>query len=377
MLAHLTLKEAMTPSAKNAETPASDLIGREVGDGWIITERLPRAGEPDAEDLTGSWFSIGYIASKGGKKAFVKVIDIQRAIEMRTSELSIIDRLKLLTESHSFECAILDVCNKARMDRVVRVLGRGELEPLEGAFPIEIPYIMFELADGGDVRKVVGRSSKVEDAWRFRVLHDVAVGIQQLHGQEIAHQDIKPSNVLIFGGKGSGAKLGDLGRASRRGTEANHDAEYIAGAPRYAPPEQVFGVRPERWEDRREGCDLYHLGSLATFLFAGVTPAAYYAQSLSADMKPKLWGGSGGCDYLTALPLLTSTFTQFAQSIEADLPSWAAPELTQIVLTACNPDYRLRGDPAARRRAGSPVGIETYVSRFDRLAKHANIKTRT
>lgn len=338
-------------------------------------EQIPRPGNAGAEDQTGSWFSIGYIATDGKKKAFVKVIDVQRALESSPG-VPLIERLRRLTEGHTFECAILDICGKARLDRIVRVLSKGELPPPAGSVPaVEIPFIMFELADG-DVRKVVSRANKVEDAWRFRVLHDVAVGIQQLHSQSIAHQDLKPSNVLIFDDDGKGAKIGDLGRASRRGLDAAHDGMAIAGARNYAPPEQVFGVVAERWEDRREGCDLYHLGSLATFLFAGVTPAVHFARTLPDEVKPVLWGGKGLSDYQSALPLLSSTFARFIDSIRKDLPPWAEPELIQILLNACNPDYSKRGDPAARRQVGGAIGIATFVSRFDRLAKRAIVESR-
>lgn len=365
----------MTAPIDANQTAAANLVGTVLKDGWTITKQLPRAGSLGAEELTGAWFSIGYIASDGKKEAFVKVIDVQKAIQMH-SPASLIERLKLLTDSHTFECTILDLCIKARLDRVVRIMAQGEIPAAAGAaMPIAIPYIMFELADG-DVRKIISRTNKIDDAWRFNVLHDVAVGLQQLHGQQIAHQDLKPSNVLLFETGKQGAKIGDLGRASRRGMDAQHDGFQIAGAPNYAPPEQVYGVMPARWEDRREGCDLYHLGSLATFMFAGVTPTIHYVQTLSPAVRPRPWQGNGACDYPTALPLLASSFAGFLAQIQSDLPTWAAPELSQIIVNACNPDFEKRGDPDARRRTGSPIGIETFVSRFDRLAKRAMIESR-
>lgn len=106
---------------------------------------------------------------------------------------------------------------------------------MEGSLPIPLPFIMFELADG-DVRKVIAKASQIDDAWRFNVLHDVAVGLQQLHSKKIAHQDLKPSNVLLFDAEKRGAKIGDLGRASIMGTGASHDQMTIAGAKSYAPP---------------------------------------------------------------------------------------------------------------------------------------------
>jgi serine/threonine protein kinase len=365
----------MSSVPNTPESPAFDLVGQTIADGWLVEKRLPRAGEPGAEDLTGSYFSIGYIATKGNKKAFVKALDVQGVITDRSSGLRIVDRLKQMTDRHTFESVILDICKKARLDRIVELIATDDITLPNAPLGIEVPYIMFELADG-DVRNVIGRSNLIDDAWRFRILHDVAVGIQQLHRNDISHQDIKPSNVLVFSQGPAKAKLGDLGRCSRRGMQAEHDGSDIPGAVRYAPPEQVFGIRPERWEDRREGCDVYHLGSLTAYLFSGVVLSVHLAQELPVDMRPSVWGGKGGCDYETALPSLSTALTDFVRRAGPDFPTWAADELSQIILSACNPDYRLRGDPAARRRTGSPVGIDTYVSRFDRLAKQANVKIR-
>lgn len=357
----------------DSTTSTDNLVGQTFHDGWTIIRKLPKPGTRGAEDLTGSWFSMGYIASKGDKEAFLKVIDVQRAL-IFSPVSTLMERMKLVTDSHGFECSILEICSKAKLDRVVQILAMGELPPPQGTW-IPIPFILFELADG-DVRKIVSRTNKLDDAWRLNVLHNVAVGLQQLHGQQIAHQDLKPSNVLLFDRNDGGAKIGDLGQASRNGMNSNHDGLVIAGATNYAPPEQVFGIIPERWEDRREGCDLYHLGSLVTYIFAGITPTDYYMKTLAEEIRPFMWQGRGTCDYQKALPMLKLSFTAFVVEVGSNFPEWAKNELSQIVINACNPDYTKRGDPDARKRAGSPIGIETFVSRFDRLAKRALVETR-
>jgi eukaryotic-like serine/threonine-protein kinase len=356
--------------------PAFDLVGQTLAGGWLVTQRLPRSGEPGAEHQTGGCFSVGYVATKGARKAFVKALDVQGVIENKASGRTLVERLKEMTDSHTFESAILDVCRKAKLDRVVEVIASDQLELPGSLYGLEVPYIMFEMADG-DIRKAIGASEKIDAAWKFRVLHDVAVGIQQLHRNAISHQDLKPSNVLVFDQGNALAKIGDLGRSSRRGLSANHDGHAVPGAVAYAPPEQIFGITPERWEDRREGCDIYHLGALAAFLFTGVVLSANLAQALPSGMRPFLWGGQSGCDYETALPILKKALTEFVADAQPAFPVWAAEELSQIILTTCDPDYRVRGDATARKRIGNTVGIDAYVSRFDRLAKGAAVKTRT
>lgn len=347
------------------------LVGTTIDGGWTIIEEMPRPGTVGAEDLTGGHFSVGCIVErikdKKTERAFLKVIDVN--VAATTFPGDVMRGLKLATDSYANENAILDICKKARLDRVIRVLAVGQLPAASGG-ALPAPYILFENADG-DLRKLVNRGVAFDTAWKLRVLHDVAVGLQQLHQLKIAHQDLKPSNVLIFNDDGQGAKIGDLGRSSVQGLAAPHDRSTVAGAIAYAPPEQAFGITPARWEDRREGCDLYHLGSLAFFLFTGQVPNEYYRTSLPAEVLPFAWRGLGKTDYATALPFFTAALTEFAAKVSVDFPEWGRDELSQILFYACAPDYEKRGDPDARKRTGSPLGIETFVSRFDRLSRRA------
>jgi eukaryotic-like serine/threonine-protein kinase len=354
----------------------SNLIGSALCDGWEIVAELPRPGSVGASELTGGFFSIGCIAHRptqsGVEKAFVKVIDVARAAHLYPNDF--MKGMQLITSAYSNECSILSVCESARLDRIVRVLGKGQL-PLAVGSLYPLPYIIFEHADG-DLRKLVSASAIFEDAWKLRVLHDVAVGLQQLHQQKIAHQDLKPSNVLVFNNDGEGAKIGDLGRASLQGQIAPHDGPNIAGACAYAPPEQAYGIHATRWEDQREGCDIYHLGSLTCFLLSGRLPNDHFRRHIDRNILPVVWGGLGKSEFNLVLPFLREALTSFVVEIAPDFPLWGRDELSQIVMNTCNPDYEKRGDPGMRSRTGSPLGLDTFVSRFDRLARRALVKTR-
>jgi serine/threonine protein kinase len=208
------------------------------------------------------------------------------------------------------------------------------------------------------------------------MLHHVAVGLQQLHGKNIAHQDLKPSNVLIFEKDDVGAKIADLGRASRNdGSQARHDSDLIAGDPQYAPPEQAYGVRAVEWRDRNEGCDLYHLGALLAFVFTGVTPNSYYAR-LPEAIRPLAWRGTWKGTYEDVVHHIQAAFAEYLDVIRSDFPNWAADELARMVGEMCDPDYARRGHPDARNQAGSPIGLDRYVSRLDTLATEALVKSK-
>jgi len=61
----------------------------------------------------------------------------------------------------------------------------------------------------------------LELTWIFRTLHNIATGLKQLHGQEIAHQDLKPSSLSSGAHRSSFHRLhgmrGEVGSTERSG----------------------------------------------------------------------------------------------------------------------------------------------------------------
>ena len=190
--------------------------------------------------------------------------------------------MEWMTSAYNFEADLLATCS--RMDRVVRALDRGEIT-IEGAEIVPaVAYLIFEEADG-DIRSALDElGSSFDYAWACRMLHHAATGLWQMHGAEMAHQDVKPSNVLTFG-RGL-SKLGDLGRASLRGATAPHDELDCAGDHTYAPPELLYRQVSPDWRARRQACDLYLLGSLTLFVFSGATMTAAILTFLDDGQYP-------------------------------------------------------------------------------------------
>lgn len=354
------------------ENPAKHLEGLDIPDGWKIMERIPNGFEIGG-GRSGGFFSVSYIVERGGERAFLKVFDIGAASQAP----DFVEQLQRVTTQYTHEKMLLDLCQSARLSRIVRALGSGSLAintPEHGTFRIPLSYIIFELANG-DVRGVIDKVGIIEDAWKLEILHHVAVGITQLHGQKVAHQDIKPSNVLIFDKGDEGAKIADLGRASRMGFEAAHDYNAVPGDFTYAAPEHLYGYNTGEWVDRREACDLYHLGSLLCFLFSGISATAGIFNLLPSQLRPFPFGQYSGL-YQDILPHLTAAFTEYLTQIGPSFPEWGRAEMLQLVQNACNPDVSRRGDPGARVQHGRPLGMDRFVSRLDRLSKEAKVHAR-
>lgn len=246
---------------------------------------------------------------------------------------------------------------------MVAGLAHGELV-LDEEDPLgTVQYIIFEEADG-DVRQYLS-DSDFDSAWNFRALHHIATGIGQVHKLGSVHQDVKPSNVLVFAGATS--KITDFGCASTKGGGSPRGHIQIAGDPQYAPPELRYGHVPDDWGSRRVGCDLYHLGSMAVFLFSDVSMNGLLFDEVPDEYLPGRWFG----DYFEVLPYLQNAFSSALELFSVDVPSDYRQELLDLVEQLCNPDPRKRGWRRNFRRGRNQYTVEPFVGRFDLLAAKA------
>lgn len=258
-----------------------------------------------------------------------------------------------------------------QLSRVVRVLDAGTIPPEKDDPSGVVQYLIFELADG-DVRSHVDRVIKDFDmAWALRTAHQIAAALRQLHSIGIAHQDIKPSNVLVFSDKHS--KLADLGRSSDKSSASPFDRLDCAGDRTYAPPELLYGHAPMDWAARRLACDLYLFGSIVTYFFAGVSMTHMLMQRLGTSHRPGEWGGT----YEEVIPFVNHAFQKIIREFRDGRESRdgivvdCAKDVFDAVQHLCDPD------PERRRHPKNPVSgvgrysLERYISLFDRLAKRA------
>jgi serine/threonine protein kinase len=224
-----------------------------------------------------------------------------------------------------------------------------------------------ECADG-DIRTRLHLLGQLELAWKLRSLHHIATGLYQLHGQTIAHQDVKPSNILVFDGTTS--KIADLGCASIRGRDCPRDDRAFAGDPAYAPIEALYGYRDPEWSVRRQGCDLWHLGSMVVFLFTGLTMNSLVLEELPGNLRPNNWTGT----FVEGLPYVVDAFDRAVDTLGRHVVDCKLRDaLQEIVRQLCSPDPNLRGHPLTRGQLGNPFSLERYVSWFDLLARRAEI----
>jgi serine/threonine protein kinase len=334
-----------------------DLIDKKTADGWML-EKI--ATFPP--DHTGGYFSRCFHVTRNGQKAFLKALDLDK-FDLRSL-------MGYFTE-FEYEQNTLTLCRDNRLNRVVRLMEAGNLDRGESFNPIQrhVPFIVFELADG-DIRSSIDISKKIPNSWRFFVLHQTTLGLLQLHGSQIAHQDLKPSNVLRFGD--GELKLGDLGRSTHRGRPAPHDGLSRPGHINYAPFEQRYNYTvPTEWAQRRISSDVFQLGTLLTYTFTSVVLPSHVLGTIDQNYHPDNWGGT----YADVMPFLQAHLVSTVNDISRDLPDPFREELMQMILDLCHVDPLKRGILGAKngRPVVGPLWLQRYASRFDILGKKAAI----
>ncbi|MEI2829468.1 protein kinase domain-containing protein [Pseudomonas mosselii] len=342
---------------------AHRLEGLVLNDGWIVGKRLSTGRDGGG---TGGFFSVSYEANKDNQKAFLKAFDIVKALQIALDGGKPITlALQEQTQAFNFETAMHNICISAKMKRVVRVLAYGEADVprLQNEQISRIPYMIMELATGGDVRQYIEKTEALDIALKLTYLKDVASGLLQLHNSKVAHQDLKPSNVMVFNEQI--AKVGDLGRASSQAISALHDNYIIAGDRNYAPPEQLYMHPLTDWMDRRLRCDLYQFASIITFVFFGTTINYELKKRLPVDLHPACWGGS--TSYTNALPFLTQSFEEIISDWRGTVPDWLNKDLIEIIKQCGNPDYTQRGSRKTLRQTVPALGLDRFISDLQRL----------
>jgi serine/threonine protein kinase len=336
----------------DGSSPADKLEGMDLPNGWKVLGHVRK--KPGA---TGGYFSVGYkVRHESGREAFLKALDFSRALGSRDPARE----LQELTETFNFERDLLAKCKEKNLDRVVKALEDGTVT-IDG---LPVPYLIFELANC-DIRGHMDLSAELDLAWTLRMLHHVAVGVKQLHGEGIAHQDLKPSNVVVF--QDLISKLADLGRSAHADYHPPHEDFVVPGGVSYAPPELRYGFTHPDFSQRRFGCDTFLLGNIILFAFTRLTMSSVLFSFLAPEHMPFTWGGTYG----EVMPYLQSAFNDALRAVELQIPEQVRSDVMSMLRQLCEPDLSKRGDPLSRFRGASTFSLERYVTKLDVLAYRA------
>lgn len=341
-------------------TPAKYLVGKTIGNDWVVKEL--RSKHPNG---TGGNFSYSYnvVNKNTGQLAFLKALDFSGALNHPEP----LKAMGLFTSLFTFEQNVLELCRSKRLSRIISLIESGNLPAPEGSL-IPVPYFIMELAVG-DIYQQLDFTKKVDDLLNLKILHSVSSALQQLHKNGIAHQDLKPSNILVI--EKSHHKLGDMGRADLRGQTTPFEIMTFAGDLSYAPPEAQYKSVQNDWIFRRVASDAYQLGSMIMFLYTQLSMTAVMKMHINPQHNWNNWSQT----YREVIPYL---YVALEQSIEyftsyvedSDL----AKDLSEIIFQLCDPDPTKRGHPKSINGKNKTISLERYITIFDRLFKKYELK---
>lgn len=351
---------------------ADNLVGRDLkGRGrtprtWSVYERL------ESKSGTPGFFSVAYrCRDSEGNEAFLKATDLSKVLDADPDDL--LGNIVKASTAHKFERDILEHCRGNRMDRVVTALDYGEENIVHDGKIDILLFLVFELAEG-DLRHRIKKQAEFDLIWTFSALHEFAIGVSQLHGGEVYHNDIKPANALVF--SDSTGKIADLGRATTPLMSVSHDSNQCAGDLRFAPPEQIYVPdfhlkMDDRFNFQRAG-DLYNLGSLAHYLLTAVSVTQEITQRMRPEHRPPQHDGTGWLDGLSlVLPFWTDSFSQILEELNTVIADDWSPQMIEefeflksMIIELCEPDWKKRGDKRFIGKSNQ-YNLARYITRLD------------
>ena len=338
--------------------PAESLEGVELANGWKVKKIVKKKPHE-----TGGHFSVCYTVEKDSKEAFLKAFDFAEAF----GSDDLISKLNSLTTAFIFERDLLYKCKNKHLGKIVTPLDHGQYNIIGQPSYLSVYYIIFDIAKS-NLRNQISNMQKFDLAWIMRSLHHTAVGINQLHQNGIAHQDLKPSNVLIFDKE---SKIGDLGRSSDLNVPGPNDKFIVPGDSTYAPFELFYKIEFGNNFQLRYASDLYHLGSLIFFYFLRLN----LQQIILCEMeKNDLIKNITRRDFQSDLPYFQEGFTYALKMLENEISKYSLTlknELIPLVKMLCEPDPSLRGHPADIKSKHSQYSLIRFISKFDQIAKKA------
>ena len=152
-------------------------------------------------------------------------------------------------------------CSKLCHPNIVQFL--GIYYPSEDA---KLPWLVMEKMDCSLTEYLsVHKPNEVSFQTRISILHDVTLGLQYLHVQDIIHRDLSSNNILLT--KQLVAKIADLGVAKVIDPNRTKSHSQAPGTVIFMPPEALL-VRPRYGKS----VDVFSLGCVMIHMITHIWP---------------------------------------------------------------------------------------------------------
>eukprot|EP00005_Dracoamoeba_jomungandri_P012224 CAMPEP_0174267920 /NCGR_PEP_ID=MMETSP0439-20130205/35429_1 /TAXON_ID=0 /ORGANISM="Stereomyxa ramosa, Strain Chinc5" /LENGTH=292 /DNA_ID=CAMNT_0015355737 /DNA_START=74 /DNA_END=952 /DNA_ORIENTATION=+ len=192
------------------------------------------------EELGSGNFSKVYLGKHKatGTEYAIKVVDKKQ-----------VDSEKLVTE--------IEILKKVSHPNIIALFEVYDSDP-------EKLYMVLELVSGGELfNKIVEIGSYSENVAKSLV-RQIVNAVKYLHDKNIAHRDIKPTNLLLSGSDSTEIKLADFGLSKILGPDSM--MQTACGTPIFVAPEVLMG------EGYDKAVDCWGIGIIMYILLCGYPP---------------------------------------------------------------------------------------------------------
>jgi serine/threonine protein kinase/Tfp pilus assembly protein PilF len=246
-------KSENTEDSQFCKTCGTSIGQKEESLSFTRTMMSPQASL-EGEKLIAARYRIISILGKGGMGEVYKVHDIKLEEDIA---------LKLLRPEIAGDSDViqrfrneLKLARKITHRSVCRVFDFHEEE--------ETPFITMEYVEGEDLKSLIKRKGKLEEAEAVGIAAQIAEGLTVAHELGVIHRDLKPQNIMIE--PGGRAKIMDFGIARSILASGLTQTGQMIGTPDYLSSEQAAG-QPA---DHR--ADIYALGVILYEMTTGKLP---------------------------------------------------------------------------------------------------------
>jgi eukaryotic-like serine/threonine-protein kinase len=127
------------------------------------------------------------------------------------------------------------------------------------------PWVIMRLVEGRSLREMVAQEGPLDSARAARLGLGLLDALDAAHAAGVVHRDVKPSNVLIAGGR---PLLTDFSIATVAGAPVPLRGSAVMGSPGYVAPERLQG------DEGGVPADLFGLGATLFYAVEGYGPFA-------------------------------------------------------------------------------------------------------
>ena len=208
---------------------------------------LPELGRYTIEkELGRGAMGVVYLAKdpKINRKVAIKTLDYS---QFSSSELKTV-KARFFREA--------EAAGRLSHTNIVTVFDMGEEE--------DFAFIAMDFVAGVPLSNYITPSKLLPVKEVYRIIKEVAVGLDYAHRQKIVHRDIKPGNIM-YNSKSKAVKITDFGIARITDSVKTRTGAFL-GSPSYMAPEQIMGSKV----DGR--ADIYSLGASFYQLLTGHLP---------------------------------------------------------------------------------------------------------